>query len=476
MIKEPLWTAGELDLFTSAQVKGQWFAGGVKIDSNDVQPGDLYFAMNNVDGSNHDQVADALARGASGVVVDTHNLDVSDNRLINSNNIRDTLRQAAAFARKRMPGVMIAVTGSAGKTSVVRAIRASLEHSGPTHSSIAGYDISVDIPLSLARMPRATRFATFKLGTSGPGELLPISSLVKPDIAVITSIGTSHLVNFEDRHEIVQEKASIFKSMQAGATAIISLDHEYSDLIVALARESGLKVVMVSARGEADVSVRKVSMTPFCSCVTADIQGVPMSFKVGQAGSHWVLNSLLTLAAVQEAGGDLGMAGVTLASMKAARARGQLHHLKRHFGNFSLLDDSYSANPLSVTAGLEHLSMLPTGNRGRRIAVLSDMAELGSAAEQEHLNLAQPIRSAGVSQALTLGPMMTQACHAADVGVASFDHVSEILPSLEQMLDADDVVFIKGANSSGLEHLIDGIVQASEFVPTDNFYQYHAAE
>ena len=475
---EPLWTASELKLFSDVDVRGQWFARGVQIDSREVLPGDLFFALrgNSMDG--HDFVGDALARGAAGVIVDQahEGLAAGDNRLIASDDPADILRQAAVFARKRMPGTVVAVTGSAGKTSVVQALRAALEPCGPTHASVRSFNNHVGVPLSLARMPRSSRWGVFEVGTSAPGEIAGLGKLVRPDIAVITTVGTAHLAGFADQTAIAREKAAIFEGMKPSGTAIISLDHDYSDMIRQLAAEAGLNVITVSGRVKADVSLLKANMTPHCSCVTADVLGTIMSFKIGQAGSHRVLNGLLVLAAVQAAGGDLGLAGLALASLRAEAGRGRVHHLQRSFGSFSVLDDSYNANPLSLAAGLEHLSMMPTGRRGRRIAVLADMAELGAEAEEEHMKMLGPLKSAGISRALTLGPLITQACQAADLKVDAFDDVAKMAPKLEQLIDADDVVFVKGANRAGLARLIENMVSESVPAQAATCDQSHAAE
>lgn len=463
MINEPLWTSAELAVTCGGLAGQPWYADGVHTDSRNVLPGDLFVALRGETMNGHDFIGDAFARGAVAAVVSESidGFDLGDERLVHVPDTLEALRLMAGHARDRAPAMRIAVTGSAGKTSIVQALRKALSRLETTHASIRSFNNHVGVPLSLSRMPRASRFGIFELGMNGPGEIGRNAAIVRPDIAIVSNIGAAHIGAFEDLAAIASTKAEVFDGLSASGTAIINMDTHEADVLAKAAAASGASVVSVSVEGAADVRAIRMIEHHDCTFLTADIAGTMMTYKVGQPGREWILNSLIVLAAVKAAGGDLGHAALSLASLEAEPGRGRVHKLTINQARVTLIDDSYNANPLSIKAALRRLSLVPTGKVGRRIAVLADMKELGAKSGALHLALAEDLRRFGVSRLYALGPGMVAAAKAADLDLVACSDTDELADALLSDLHEGDAVMVKGANSAGLSRLVDRLLMTS---------------
>ncbi len=438
-----------------------WYADGVQTDSREVMPGDLFVALKGEFEDGHAYLADAFARGAVAALVSdsVDGYDLGDTRLVHVADTLESLRLMAAEARRRAPAKIVAVTGSAGKTSVVHALRKSLERVDRTHASIKSYNNHVGVPLSLARMTRNSRFGVFELGMSGPGQIRHNATLVRPDVAIVTGVGAAHTAAFDNVDDIAKAKAEIFEGLIEGGVAVINIDHPYAGALVEVARNLGRDVVTVSVTGEADVRPLRMTEHHNCTCLTANIAGTPITYKVGQPGREWVQNSLLVLAATKAVGGDLGHAAMALAALEAEPGRGRTHMLNLPYAEVTLLDDSYNANALSMKAALRRLSLVPLKQFGRRIAVLADLRELGDEAKVVYQALARDIEKFGVSKIYSFGPEITKVAKKAGVDVVTCTSVTEGANQLINDLRDGDAVMVKGANSAGLSSFVEKLLE-----------------
>ncbi len=438
-----------------------WYADGVQTDSREVMPGDLFVALKGENEDGHAYLADAFARGAVAALVSesVDGFDLGDTRLVHVADTLESLRLMAAEARRRAPAKIIAVTGSAGKTSVVHALRKSLERVDRTHASIKSYNNHVGVPLSLARMTRSSRFGIFELGMSGPGQIRHNTTLVRPDVVIVTGVGAAHTAAFDNVADVAKAKAEIFEGLVEGGVAVINIDHPYAAALVDAASNLGREVITVSVTSEADVRPLRMTEHHNCTCLTANIAGTPITYKVGQPGREWVQNSLLVLAAAKAVGGDLGHAAMALAALEAEPGRGRTHTLNLPYAEVTLLDDSYNANALSMKAALRRLSLVPLKRFGRRIAVLADMRELGDEAKVVYQALAKDIEKFSVSKIYSFGPEITKVARKAGVDVVACSSVTEGANRLINDLRDGDAVMVKGANSAGLSSFVEQLLE-----------------
>jgi len=448
-VTEPLWTSADAATATTGEARGRWQANGVAIDSRSVEPGDLFVALAGPNFDGHQFVAAALQAGAAAAVVSERPTDVPDDApLLLVDDTMAALQALGGAARSRSPARIAAITGSVGKTGTKEALRAALEKHGVTHASAGNLNNQWGAPLSLARMPRDCAYGVFELGMNHAGEIAPLSRLVRPHVAIITAIAPAHLAFFDSVAQIADAKAEIFVGLEPGGTAIINRDSEYFERLRSAAERAGAgRVLSFGSHAEADARLLKLSAHATCSCMTAEIDGVTVTYKIGAPGRHWATNSLAVLAAVQALDADLGKAVLALASLTAPAGRGRRHRVRAPFGNFDLIDEAYNASPATMRAAFEVLGGAKTHGRGRRIAVLGDMLELGEAAETLHRELAADLEREDIDLVLGCGPHTAalmaalpkrlRGAHAADADA--------LLPLVLANVRGGDVVLVKGS-------------------------------
>jgi len=456
-----LWTLDALKSATGARLSGAPGREilGISIDSRTIAPGEAFFAIkgDRVDG--HKYVAKALERGAAVAVVaeDRFTSMPADAPLAIVPDVLDALRALARAARERSAAKVIAVTGSAGKTGTKDALRLALSREGETHASTASFNNHWGVPLSLARLPSSARFAVFELGMSHAGEIGPLAKLVRPHVAVITTIEAVHLEFFSGIEAIADAKAEIFLGLEPGGSAVLPSDNSQFGRLASAARAANVGRIVGFGEGEsAEARLLDVAETPDCSTVRARILGDDVTYKVGAPGKHLVLNSLAVLAAVKIAGADLAMAALALADLVPPIGRGRRLKLEVGGGKALLIDESYNANPASMRAALEVLAHAPIGRRGRRMAVLGDMLELGPDAADLHRGLADAVSAAKVDSVFCAGPLMRELWDSLPPAMRGgyAETAEELEPQVVAAIQAGDAIMVKGSNGSRMGHIV----------------------
>ena len=411
MSARPLWTIDAMAGAMGAARAGALPAtiSGASIDTRTIAPGEAFFAITGENRDGHEFVPAALARGAGVAVVaaSRHAGMSKDAPLLIVPDVLAGLADLARAARARSSARVVAVTGSVGKTGTKEALRLALGADGETHASAASYNNHWGVPLSLARMPETARYGVFELGMNHAGEITPLTQMVRPHVAVITTIEPVHLEYFGSLDKIADAKAEIFTGLEPSGVAVLNRDNAQYDHLMRAAQAAGVaRIVSFGEHADADTRLLKVSLHADCSTVRASILGTEIAYKLGAPGRHIVLNSLAVLTAASLAGADLALAALALASLSAPAGRGARQTLELPNGSATLIDESYNANPASMRAALGLLGNAHVGPRGRRIAVLGDMLELGPQAENIHRDLAQPIIDSGIDLVFCAGPLM----------------------------------------------------------------------
>jgi UDP-N-acetylmuramoyl-tripeptide--D-alanyl-D-alanine ligase len=412
MTAKPLWTLNAM-----AQAMGAVRAGvlpvsvnGISIDSRNIGAGDAFFAIKGDNRDGHEFVPAALKGGAGVAVVatDWHSREIDNAPLLRVPDVLEGLRTLAHAARARLDAKVIGVTGSVGKTGTKEALRLALGSNGATHASVASYNNHWGVPLSLARCPADVRYAVFEMGMNHAGEIEPLSRLARPHVAIITTVEPVHLEFFPSVEAIADAKAEIFLGLEPGGAAVINRDNPHYERLATAARSAGVeRIVSFGEHTKADSRLVKAALQPDCSTVQARILGADVAYKLGAPGKHVVLNSLAVLAAVSLVGADLALSALALAELAPPTGRGARVTLSLGNGEPALLiDESYNANPASMRAAIALLGQAEIGPRGRRIAVLGDMLELGTAGADLHRGLVEPIRAHGIDLVFCCGPLM----------------------------------------------------------------------
>ncbi|MET3825678.1 UDP-N-acetylmuramoyl-tripeptide--D-alanyl-D-alanine ligase [Sphingomonas sp. PvP055] len=448
---KPLWTAADIAAATGGTASTDFAATGVAFDSREIGAGDLFIAMKGEFSDGHRFLDTTFAQGAAGALVSQptphpHVL-VADTTL--------ALDALARAARARTAAKIIGVTGSVGKTGTKEALFAALDRGAPdaAHRSVKSYNNHTGVPLSLARMPAETRFGVFEMGMNHAGELAQLTQLVRPHVAIVTTIAPAHTEFFPDEEAIADAKGEIFAGLEPGGVAIVPYDSRHRDRLIAAATPHAARIVTFGLDKAADVHAMETMRTARGTFVTARVGERELSFTMGQAGMHWVSNGLAVLAAVDAVGGDLALAGLALAEMGGLAGRGARFTVGVTGGSAMVIDESYNANPASMRATL---AVLAAEKGVRRIVMLGEMRELGDDSDAYHAALAEPILAAGVEAGILVGERIAPLANALE-GRGDFVHVADAAAAraaLSAMMGAGDAVLIKGSNGVGLAAVV----------------------
>jgi UDP-N-acetylmuramoyl-tripeptide--D-alanyl-D-alanine ligase len=432
-----------------------------------LQPGDLFVALKDVrDG--HEFVAAALNKGAGAALVSHVPEGVAEDApLLIVDDVLPALEALASAARARTGARVIGVTGSVGKTSTKDMLAHVLGRQGKTHAAAASYNNHWGVPLTLARMPPDTAYAVIEIGMSAPGEIAPLSKLARPQVAVITTVAAAHLEAFDSIEGIAAEKAAIFDGLEPEGTAILPADLDVTPVL-----RAGVGAAQVIDFGEApgsDWPMLSAQVVGETTVVETRFNGEKLIFKTGAPGVHFGMNALAVLAAVNAVGADVAVAACDLATWHPTAGRGTREVLSLDpvvdDMTITLMDDAFNANPASMAASFEVLAATHPEDgigriqRGRRIAILGDMLELGPDEARLHAGLAELPAIDAVSVVHCVGPRMAALWHALPepkrgVQVAAPE---DILAKTHDLFDAGDVVLVKGSKGSRISLVVDAI-------------------
>ncbi len=461
-----LWTGEELVTAMGARPLGNLPAGinGVSIDTRSLTPGDAFFAIKGDTKDGHEFITAAVKAGAGMLVV-------AEGRLAGLGRLSTPLavvpdvlaamERAGIGARARFEGKVVAVTGSVGKTTTKEALRHVLASVGEVHASDKSFNNHWGVPLTLARLPRQARFGVFEIGMNHPGEIRPLVKMVRPHVAIVTLVAAAHLGHFSSLEEIAQAKAEIFEGIEPGGYALVNRDDPRWALQVELAKKAG--VANVQSFGEhagAEYRLLGCALHADHSVITARIGTREIEARIGAPGRHIVQNALAVLGAAHLIGADLGKVAAALGTLSAGGGRGARHLLGAGDGDFTLIDESYNANPASMKAAIDLLAANPVGASGRRIAVLGDMLELGEYAPELHAGLSEHLVPGKVDLVLMAGPQMKNLADALDKSIERQYRAdaASLGALLTETVRPGDVVMVKSSKGIGFSKIVDTLI------------------
>ena len=454
--RAPLWSAKEAAAATGGNAIGDWMAYGISIDTRTIEPGDLFVALKG-ERDGHDYVAAALEKKAAVALVAGRPQNVSvDAPLLIVGDTQSGLEALGRASRARTNAKILAVTGSAGKTTTKEMLRLMLAASGPVAASAASYNNHWGVPLSLARMARDSAYGVFEIGMNHAGEIRALVKQVRPHVAIITTIAPAHLEYFGGVEAIADAKAEIFEGLEPGGTAILPADNSQFARLKAHAQAAGVASIL-SFGTQAGADARLIASEPFGEGqkLIAEIRGARIEFAVGAAGAHIAMNAVAGLLALRELGCEMNAGARALGGFAALKGRGA----RLAVGGIALIDESYNANPASMAAALDLLGQTQPQPPGRRIAVLGDMLELGQNAAELHRGLAAAIAAARTDLAFLCGPQMAALWQALEPKLrgAYAENSSALAPDLMDRLRTGDVVLVKGSFGSRMSVIIDAL-------------------
>jgi UDP-N-acetylmuramoyl-tripeptide--D-alanyl-D-alanine ligase len=440
--------------------------GGISIDSRSIAPGDAFFAIkgDRVDG--HDFANVAAANGAGVLVVSEGRLPALGSvhaPLIVVPDVLEAMEKLGHAARDRSHAKIIAVTGSVGKTTTKEMLRHVLSACGSVHYSPASFNNHWGVPLTLARLPEMADFGVFEIGMNHPDEIRPLVKMVRPHVAIITTIAAAHLGNFKSLEEIGAAKAEIFEGVTDDGHVLINRDNDQFEFLENAATACGIaNIHSFGAHVKADFRLVDYQAEGDAATFWAVIGGRTVEVALKAPGRHIAENAVAVLAACHLAGADLDKVVAAFGDVSAAKGRGQRIRLRAADGPFTLIDESYNANPASMRAAISLLDTARPGEGGRKIAILGDMLEMGEYSAEVHAGLSAPLKESGVTDIWLAGPDMAHLRDALgfdkETGSGKetiyFGTADELSAHALENVRGGDVLMVKSSNGTGFGRVV----------------------
>ena len=401
---------------------------GVCTDSRKCGAHDVFIALKGEKFDGHDFVKVVIDNGCPLAVVEHLIAGVAVEKQIV---VEDTLKAygaIGAYNRSLFKGVVIGLTGSAGKTTTKEEIRFILSHFGKVYATPGNHNNFIGVPESLCGLDMSADFAVIEMGMSAKGEISRLTSYVRPDVAVVTNVYPMHIEFFENLKGIAQAKAEIFEGLKKGGTVIVNEDTNFADVLLEKARVAGAKILTFGKNNHP----------------AAD-------FKTAEEGEHYLYNAWCVLRVVEALGLDVAKAASFIKDFGALDGRGCKHVLKLpdDKGSYTLIDDSYSGQPEAMKLALQALDKMQTN--GRKIAVLGKMAELGGLSTEKHIEIGRLAAQTSIDVIVGVCPEMKDMLAQLPEQIKSFyfeDKTPVASFLLNELLQNDDIVLIKGARYS----------------------------
>lgn len=467
---QPLWTVAEAVAATGGRPEGlsDGPLSSVSIDSREVASEALFVAIKGDKLDGHDFVESALAAGASAALVSEAWFAAhKGTKLIVVPDTLEALRALGTAARARSKAAIVAVTGSAGKTTTKEAIRTVLAAAGPTHYSIKSFNNHWGVPLMLARLPREARFGVFEIGMNHAGEIRPLTRLVRPHIAVVTTVAAAHLEFFESISDIARAKAEIFEGLEEDGQLVLNADHDYLHILFARARELGLpNIVTYGYDEESDYRISDPTAEGGRTLATVEHDGQSYRLELGVKGRHMVANATAALVVALATGMDAADAVAALGAFGATEGRGETISLGPVERPLLLVDESYNANVASMNAAMEvFATVTPSG--GQKVLVLGDMLELGEQGPELHQSLKNAVLRTGATRVFLIGRAIEALGDDLDQELIAgrSRRIEDLMEPILSSLAHGDAVMVKGSKGVRLASLVAQIRQRFAATP-----------
>lgn len=427
---------------------------GVSTDSRTIRQGELFFALSGPSFDGHDFLPAVKLAGAGAAIVARLRPELL--RTLPQLLVRDPREALAVLAtawRARFDIPVLAVTGSNGKTTVKEMTSSCLKvHVGTTDGVLAtrgNLNNDIGLPSTLFELGYTHRFAVLEIGANRPGEIASLSTVAQPQIGIVTQCAPAHLEGFGSLEAVARAKGELFAAIPSTGTAIINADDRYAGLWRELA--SHTRQVTFGLSADADISCQ---FTPeaYGSRILAKTPNGPISIRLPLFGRHNVMNALGVIAQCLAAG--LGLEAIRDGLECAAAIPGRLR-LRAGLHGALLLDDSYNANPASLSAALQVLVSRP----GRSWLVLGDMAELGCRAADYHREAGMAALAAGVERLFAFGEQSQKAARAFGNAAQHFSDINMLIAELRRVAEPGVVILVKGSRSMRMERVVDGLVE-----------------
>ena len=455
-IKSKILNKKKLNFFENKQILSdilrrtkQVEFSGLCIDTRTLKKNNLFLAIKGKKNDGNQFIYDALKKGA-GCVITSSSLKKNNKKIFIVKNSISFLKHFATLKREKSSAKIIAVTGSAGKTSLKNLIHDLLQYYGKTYSSPRSFNNHLGVPISLSNLSFDDKFGIFEAGMSRAGEIRKLTRLIKPHIGIITNIGEAHLENFKNIFEIANAKSEIIENIQPEGTVILNRDDKFFNFLFKKAKAYKLKITTFGADKKADICLKKIIKKNNKTSIVVNFDNQNIVLEIKDINIYNVLSSL---AVLKELKFDIFKIKNKLKYLESPEGRGKKYFITRYNKKFKLIDESYNANPLSVKNAINKLNSIKK-NKFKKYLILGDMLELGSRSKKYHEELSKVINNSDIDKVFIKGKktIFTYKLLKKVKRGNILQSNEDIDLSLNNMISNNDYLMIKGSNATGLNN------------------------
>ncbi len=437
----------------------------IKTDSRQVYPGDVFWPLQGERHDGHDFVTESLRRGALACVVEQQKTPSISGRFVIVDDSLKALWNFSRWYRGIQDALVIGVTGSFGKTTTREMIHVTLARQRKGTRSPHNYNNRFGVPLSLLQIEPEHEFAVLELAASQCGEIRQLTNIAMPKVGVVTGIGPAHLDGFGSVDQIVREKSDLLEILPEDGFAVLAGDDAS---VRDMAPRARCRVIFVGCSVDNDLRAMDINTQRNRLSFRVESQ----QYKMNIAGRHHVTSALAAIAIAREVGMDKGQIAAGLQEFQPASGRCQI----RKIGPWTVIDDSYNANPKSVLSACDVLADWKGANQ--KLLAIGDMLELGDESCRYHYEVGRQVAVAGIDHLTAYG---SQAKHiirgARDAGMDgdcldACKVFNDLLESLKRRLQPDDVVLVKGSRTMHMERVVQWLNhQSKELINSHHPYK-----
>ncbi len=434
------------DLLKCASPKADVAFTGITSDSRQIIPGMLFAALpgHTVDG--HDYIQQAVERGAVAALVSR---DVpADLPLLQVSDVLAALGVLAGFWRGQCSAKVVGITGSNGKTTVKEMIASVLRQAGSVLATRGNYNNELGLPLTVFQLKKSHDYAVFEMGASNPGDIAYLAAIARPGVGVITNIGPAHLQGFKSMQGVALAKGEMFAALPSSGAAIINAAEPWVELWLGINKAG--RIIYFNGAGENHVQALQLEDRVMVSTPVGEF-----SLQLPLPGTHNLTNALAATAVCLALDIPLELIKSGLEMVRPVPGR---LSLKRASRGWTVIDDTYNANPASLYAALQVLA----SQSGEPWLVMGDMKELGSDSRKLHAELGDAARSLGVKRLFALGEASAAAVDAFGDSAVHFSSRDRLIDTLRAELRPGVTCLVKGSRSMGMEHVVQAISNGPE--------------
>ena len=432
---------------------------GVSINTKNIKKNNLFFAIRGKKNDGHKFVKEAFKKGAIRSIVSTKKGQPFSNKIIKVKNTFSSLNDLAKVTRDATSAQIIGITGSTGKTTLKNLIGFALKNYGKVYYSPHSYNNKFGVPLSLSNLKSNTEYGVFEIGMDKKGEINNLSKIVKPEIAVITNISEAHFKNFNTLKDIAKAKAEIIDNILERGNIILNKDDKFFNFLSNQARKKGINVISFSAKKRADIFLLGIRRIKNHYRLKVIVKKRIFYFDTTYSTNNFINNILACISVLSVLNLDLNNMKKKFTNFAIPSGRGDIKVVKKFKKRFKFIDESYNANPLSMSSAIKNMDYYKRKNNAKKLVLLGDMLELGKKSKKLHKELSTVINRSDIDKVFVYGKYIRETYNylLTNKKGKAFDSLKEAYSHFGKIIRNNDLLMVKGSNATGLNQFSKNI-------------------